>query len=191
MPISLPVVTFSSIDADEEPSLVASGAAPPDQWQAGRAERIRRLEATLDVTARLRLRQQRRTQSQSQQEHDYGDMLDSEGEDDNNNGSSSGGDDGNTCSSETSSLFYSEGQPLLCTYYQPPDAPTVTTPGTVFSGYGSIGNAASRMPPPKTDEQYLPWGVRIWNNLRQNVFVCSDCVCGCGGRRSKDTRPED
>ncbi|KAJ1865420.1 hypothetical protein LPJ73_000006 [Coemansia sp. RSA 2703] len=198
MPISPPVVTFSNIDDDEEPSLVANGLVPPDRWQAGRTERIRRLEAALDVTTRLRLRQQRRAQlqPQTQQEHDYGDMLDSENEDNrgNDNGrnrlnsddSSGGSDDGNTCSSETSSLFYSEGQPLLCTYYQPPDAPTVTTPGTVFSGYGSIGNASSAMPPPKTAEQFLPWRVRIWNKLLQTTFVC-----GCGGRQSKDARPED
>ncbi|KAJ2856403.1 hypothetical protein J3B02_001625 [Coemansia erecta] len=168
-------------------------------WQRGRKERIRRLEAALDATTRLRQQQQ-----QQQRRHNvdtdvdantcYGDMLESEDEDGDAeinrsrdgllsrsskvNSDSDSSDNNEDARSETSSLFYNEGQPLLCTYYQPPAAPTAagTNGSTVFGRYGSI---TASNPPPKTPEQYLPWSVRFLDTLHNiglnSRFLCSGC----------------
>ncbi|KAJ1823080.1 hypothetical protein LPJ56_000415 [Coemansia sp. RSA 2599] len=181
--------TESSVHPNSDAS---EALCPPGDWQRGREERIRRLEAALETTARRRQQKHKGARTAADAEMRYGDMLDSEDEGANtsrirdglpkrhrsSSSSNSGAENNEDVRSETSSLFYSEGQPLLCTYYQPPPAPSAAgaVAGAFYGGYGSI-NAPS--PPPKRPEQYLPWSARLLDALHSIGLnprsLCSGC----------------
>ncbi|KAI9506223.1 hypothetical protein GGI25_002128 [Coemansia spiralis] len=180
----MPLVTFdvnTSIE-DEQPVLAATTADTTGstysatlKWQEGRAERIQSLEAALSATAR------RRQQHQQQKilKPDYSSMLDSESggydSSDENQSKNSDGGDGDAWS-DSSSIFYCEGQPLLCTY-QPP-----AMPSTIASSAGTYGSLSRQTAEVKTPEQYLPWDVRAWNRARQLCF--SICICSAAAQES-------
>ncbi|KAJ2268903.1 hypothetical protein EV176_004798, partial [Coemansia sp. RSA 451] len=109
-------------------------------WQDKRSERVHRLEAEL-AAAKERRKADETTNGDASPTPDYGSMLESEQENDSSD---------SDARSESSSLFYTEGQPLLCTY-QP-----LAYPGGISANYGATPATA----PPKSPEQYLPWDRR-------------------------------
>ncbi|KAJ1866414.1 hypothetical protein LPJ78_001879 [Coemansia sp. RSA 989] len=137
----MPLVTFE----DDSHTPANDRIRPSASWQDKRAERVHKLEAELAASIA-----RRKTDSHKPlEEPDYGSILDSE------HGESRSSD---TCS-ENSSLFYSEGQPLLCTY-QPPDYPGSS------ANYGAVDRVV------KSPEQYLPWRQRLVNTLGA---ICVPC----------------
>ncbi|PIA16696.1 hypothetical protein COEREDRAFT_81059 [Coemansia reversa NRRL 1564] len=174
----MPLVTFSN-DSDaasagpSQTSTTASDSASQSnaQWHSQRAARLHKLEAALDATIRRRHAEAESGRKRPSYEPDYGSMLDSESEDDGNRSSSSS----DSLHSDNSSLFYSEGQPLLCTY-QPQQYP-MPVAATEAPGHGRSTNTAEEAVPavtPKTPEQYLPWSRRIRDALR-GLCVASCC----------------
>ncbi|KAJ2453328.1 hypothetical protein EV183_002283 [Coemansia sp. RSA 2336] len=137
----MPLVTFE----DDSHTPASDRTRPSASWQDKRAERVHKLEAELAASIA-----RRKTGSHKPlDEPDYGSMLDSE------HGESESGD---TCS-ESSSLFYSEGQPLLCTY-QPPDYPGSS------AGYGAIDRAVK-----SPDHEQADVGeAEIWTNIHGNEW---------------------
>ncbi|KAI7828345.1 hypothetical protein BX661DRAFT_198145 [Kickxella alabastrina] len=155
-------------------SSITSGEADSVQWQSGRAERIQQLESVLAATTQRRCQGQKQKQKKSvYNETNYGDMLDGEDGDNSNCAAKISGDGSDDdCRSESSSLFYSEGRSLLCTYYQPPAEPAADTAAT-FGVYGSV---SAPEPPLKTTEQFLPWDVRLRDAVRR-VLYCGRSAC--------------
>ncbi|KAJ2808118.1 hypothetical protein H4R20_001000 [Coemansia guatemalensis] len=176
----MPLVTFSNDSgaASAGPSQTSTTAGdsaplPSAQWHSQRAARVHRLEAALDAAMRRRHAEDESGRRRPSHEHDYGSMLDSESEDNGSSSSSSSGrrssGTSNSLRSDNSSLFYSEGQPLLCTY-QPRQYPMPVTPTTATdaTGCGRSANTASEPAAevsPKTPEQYLPWSHRVRDAL--------------------------
>ncbi|KAJ2687532.1 hypothetical protein GGH99_003241 [Coemansia sp. RSA 1285] len=184
----MPLVTFD-IDsalsegehaAQTEPDTAAS-ASPSKKWQEGRAERIRSLESTLSAVVRRKQHIQQHKSGRSQPPATrgadyYGSMLDGEGGSDGSTSDGQTSDDNWDSMSDSSSFFYNEGRPLLCTY-QPPlapeDAAASAAQAPPVAGHdGSLSGSAVGA---KAPEQFLPWDVQIWNNIRKLWF--SSCAC--------------
>ncbi|KAJ2078474.1 hypothetical protein H4R24_004452 [Coemansia sp. RSA 988] len=186
----MPLVTFSNDSSatsagPSQTSTTASDSAPQpsSQWHSQRAARVQRLETALDAVMRRRHAEDGNGRRRPQHEPDYGSMLDSESEDNDNRSSSSGrgsSSSSNSLRSDNSSLFYSEGQPLLCTYqprqYPMPVAPTTSTEASVCGGSANTAGGAAPLVLPKTPEQYLPWSRRARDAL--NGFCASLCCPG-------------
>ncbi|KAJ2822091.1 hypothetical protein IWW50_004365, partial [Coemansia erecta] len=117
----MPPVTFES-DTCAPPA--NDRPQPSASWQDRRSERVRKLEAEL-VAVKERRKDNKNISDGVPLEPDYGSMLDGE------NSDSSDSD----TRSDSSSLFYSEGQPLLCTY-QP-----LAYPGNDVASYGATDAA--------------------------------------------------
>ncbi|KAJ2819130.1 hypothetical protein FBU31_005641 [Coemansia sp. 'formosensis'] len=152
---------------DDNPAIPVDSA----DWQRGREQRVRALEAAL-VTAATR---QSQTGRQQLSDPGYGTMLDSESDGDSDSDARTRRDDANPdpnpdtnsdAASCSSSVLYSEGQPLLCTY-QPP-APLGTNTSHPNS-YGLLRTTA----PAKTPETFLPWDTRLRDSLRQMGCCCN------------------
>ncbi|KAJ2307928.1 hypothetical protein IWW55_000716 [Coemansia sp. RSA 2706] len=154
----MPLVTFDDNGSPGTPS-AGSRPHPSASWQDKRYERVHRLEAELAATVARRQTETDAAARSPAPEPDYGSMLGSEHGSD----ASSEAD----ARSEASSVFYSEGQPLLCTY-QP-----LEYPGTGATSYGATGIATP--PPIKAPEQYLPWDRRVRNALHS---LCAPCCAG-------------
>ncbi|KAJ2715856.1 hypothetical protein H4R19_000973 [Coemansia spiralis] len=93
--------------------LATSATAAPAGWQAGRADRVQRLEAALAAA-------QRRPHTARPRD---GALLDDCSRDDDGSGS----DDASSTHSDASSALYGEGQALLRTY-QPAECPRAGRP---------------------------------------------------------------
>ncbi|KAJ2480570.1 hypothetical protein EV174_003686, partial [Coemansia sp. RSA 2320] len=146
-------------------SAVATNSQPSEgdaEWQRGREQRVRALEAALDAASK-RKQQQQQQQSPA---HDYSAMLGGSSDDDCDEGEARTRGDGleSDAASVSSSVLYSEGQPLLCTYQPPgqPGGPGTAPAAILSSAYGSLGTAV----PAKTADAYLPWSVWLRDRLR-------------------------
>ncbi|KAJ2745937.1 hypothetical protein GGI20_001752 [Coemansia sp. BCRC 34301] len=137
---------------------------PAHNWQSGREQRVRALEAALEAaTAR-----QSQAKRQTRHDADYGTMLDSEGSDSDSRtrGGADPDSDGASCSS---SVLYSEGQPLLCTYQPPAPLDASAAPP---AGYGLLRASV----PAKTPDTYLPWNARLRGSLWRMCAI-GNCCC--------------
>ncbi|KAJ1729949.1 hypothetical protein LPJ61_003275 [Coemansia biformis] len=136
---------LDTLDNDNASAATAADSEPRPTaaWQAGRAGRVRQLEAALAAVAKRQQAGDSRRRAPTPSP-DYGSMLDGE----------TGGDDSADAQSDAGSAFYGEGQPLLRTY-QPAEYPR-----------------AAPMPPPKQPEQFLPWSHRLCGALRLICAPC-------------------
>ncbi|KAJ2898681.1 hypothetical protein IWW38_001291 [Coemansia aciculifera] len=160
-------------DSHDDTNATASDIEPcalPDRtgWQNGRAQRVRALEAALEA-ATSRQTQAKKKPPHSGQDPDYGTMLHSDSDSDSDS-ETRGADPDSDAASCTSSVLYSEGQPLLCTYQPPASLGASAAPS---SSYGLLRPAA----PVKTPETYLSWDLRLRSSLQR---VCAIGCC-CSG----------
>ncbi|KAJ2771115.1 hypothetical protein GGI18_005095 [Coemansia linderi] len=159
--------------AGDSPTVAEAATLPGHaDWQRGREQRVRALEAALEAATATRQSQSRRQPPPQQPGPDYGTMLDSESEDDSGSDARTRGDDAfpdpdpnSDAASCSSSVLYSEGQPLLCTYQPPTPLGTGTTHP---NGYGLLRTTAPAKPP----ETFLPWDARLRDSLRQIGCCC-------------------
>ncbi|KAJ2864720.1 hypothetical protein GGH94_002720 [Coemansia aciculifera] len=142
-------------------------------WQRGREQRVRVLEAALEAATTRQSQTRRQPPQQRQSDHDYGTMLDSESDDDSDSDARTRGDDAypdpdpnSDAASCSSSILYSEGQPLLCTYQPPTPLGTNTAPP---NSYGLLRGTG----PVKTSETFLPWDTRLRDSLRRMGCCCN------------------